>query len=812
MVGSGLGGFLATGVGVTRRPRWWVGLLLFVLTFPALPAAAATADEVVATLAFDPSDLVFVRHEGFDLVSLEGADHLTEPAEPMLPALSIQLLLPPGATPSDVTAHPRGTVYLPGRYTILPAPWPATYSSRGAAEVPQPNERIYDSVLPFPSKVARLAGVGLFAGHRIATVVVSPLQYTPATGELVLHTDIEIVVRTDPAGEAVDVASRGGRGPSPHAAKVVARSVLNPRGARQIEEAAAARPPRDVDEFDYLIVCPESFSDAFQPLVDWKVRKGVRTEIVTLESIADDPSFDGVDAAEEVRNCIRHHYMEHGITWVLLGGDTEVVPTRDAHDFFYEQGIPCDLYFADLEGTWDADGDGRWGERDDDTVDMYSDVFVGRAPVTSEADVAAFVAKVLAYEGAALSVFDDYQLRMLFLGEVLWDSPDPYTDGGMALDMVDADFVPSRFDPITKLYERDGTLSLSAAVAALEEGVNLVMHEGHASIYYVSIGPVDIAAPVLDGLTNGARGGLWYSVGCWSAALDHDTFGEHWITNPDGGGVAYVGNSRYGWGCPGYPGQCVSDLYSQQFANSLFAKDLVHAGMVHADAKHHYVGLSRSDDYMRYAMYELNLLGDPEMPIWTDRPQRLSVFHPDAVDLADGPAAIEVMVRAGGTPVAGATICLSSEGGEIYEVGTTDAAGGATFVVDVPDDVAATITVTAHNTVPYGGSIVVGHGVTGVSDDEIHGVTALYTNYPNPFGPLTTLAFSLAETRRVSIAVYDVSGRVVDVLIDEELPAGRSSVHWDGKDATGRDAASGVYFARMMAGSAHFEMKMSLMR
>ena len=105
-------------------------------------------------------------------------------------------------------------------------------------------------------------------------------------------------------------------------------------------------------------------------------------------------------------------------------------------------------------------------------------------------------------------------------------------------------------------------------------------------------------------------------------------------------------------------------------------------------------------------------------------------------------------------------------GGEIYEVRTTDGAGVASFTVDVPDDIDATVTVTARNAVPYGGIITIGYGVTGVADDEIHGVTALYANYPNPFGPLTTLAFSLAETRRVSITVYDVSGRVVDVLID----------------------------------------------
>jgi hypothetical protein len=175
----------------------------------------------------------------------------------------------------------------------------------------------------------------------------------------------------------------------------------------------------------------------------------------------------------------------------------------------------------------------------------------------------------------------------------------------------------------------------------------------------VSIGPDDLTKSALDGLTNGDRGGIWYSVACWSAAMDHDTFGEHWLRNDAGGGVAYVGNSRYGWGCPGYPGECVSDLFSQQFVNSLLVEELCHAGVVHADAKHHFVGVAGMDDYTRYAMYELNLLGDPEMPIWTDRPRPLVVVCPGEVEIVGGEAEIAVTVTSGGSPVAGATVCLA---------------------------------------------------------------------------------------------------------------------------------------------------------
>ena len=782
-------------------------LLVLVLVAVTVSPALATAatDEVVVVLEFDPAQLGFDRYEGYDVVSLDGAEFTAEPAEPMLPALNVQLLLPPDAACVGVTATCRGVTAVPGSYTILPAPRPARYSSRDAAKVPQPNAHVYDSVLPYPREVARLAGVGNFAGHRIASVQVAPLSYIPATGELFLHRKIEVVLETESVSENAGAVRRGRPGVVD---RIVQRSLLNPE---ELESYGATPAGRDAtgESLDYLIVCPESLAEEFGRLADWKTRKGVRAEIVTLEEIDDDPLFSGIDLAERVRNCVSHHYAESGITWVLLGGDTGVVPTREAYDFFYDQGLPCDLYYADLDGSWDADGDGRWGENGSDDVDMYSDVFVGRAPVATAAETASFVDKVLAYEGAGFAVADDYQLRMLYLGEILWDSPDPYTDGAVACEMVD-DYVPSRFDPSRKLYESDGNLALDPTLAELEDGYGIVMHQGHSSAAGASIGPDDLTIQTIDGLTNGARGGIWYSVGCWSAAIDHDAFGEHWLTNEDGGGVAYVGNSRYGWGCPGYPGQCVSDLYSQQFFNSLFVKDLVHAGAVHADAKHHYVGMAKIDDYMRYAMYELNLLGDPEMPIWTDLPGVLDVTHETS---GGSLSQMDVWVASGGVPVEGATVCVFSDGAGIFEVVQTDQAGRATLPILVEEPFEAALTITARNAIPYGETVAFG-GETGVSEGSgaIPAVTSLVRNYPNPFNPSTNIAFGLAASEWVKLSVYDVSGRLVAVLIDEEVTPGVHVARWDGLDERGNSVASGTYFARMTAGGSRFETKMILMR
>jgi trimeric autotransporter adhesin len=68
---------------------------------------------------------------------------------------------------------------------------------------------------------------------------------------------------------------------------------------------------------------------------------------------------------------------------------------------------------------------------------------------------------------------------------------------------------------------------------------------------------------------------------------------------------------------------------------------------------------------------------------------------------------------------------------------------------------------------------------------------------PNPFNPRTTISFTLADPGRVRLAVYDVRGRRVRELLDAQLGVGRQEVLWDGRDASGRAVAGGVYLFRV---------------
>jgi len=89
----------------------------------------------------------------------------------------------------------------------------------------------------------------------------------------------------------------------------------------------------------------------------------------------------------------------------------------------------------------------------------------------------------------------------------------------------------------------------------------------------------------------------------------------------------------------------------------------------------------------------------------------------------------------------------------------------------------------------------------------------LYQNYPNPFNPSTTIKFSMPEPDKVQIAIYDIQGTLVKNLINhEEYSSGTYSVNWNGKNESGKQAASGVYIARIMTSKFSRAIKMNLLK
>jgi hypothetical protein len=578
-------------------------------------------------------------------VSLEvpGACLEASPGLPALPVfpMSIPLSSVSGSGEPDFTST-WTTVAMGVHLAPVPEPVPLSMPARGLRALP-PDVWLSDNW--WPAAPVRVTGIGRTASGSVLDIVVCPYRYNPVSGLLERM-------------ESLDLGS-----PPP-------------------ERDTPAVPGR------MLIVTADSLADAFIPLAQRRFDEGIVTSIVPMSQVA---AWPGRDDAEKLRNYVIQFRLEHGLDYLLLGGDTNLVPYRKAYAMTCEAGfhpredsLPCDLYFADLDGDWDADGDAVFGELADG-VDLYPDISVGRAPVENLAEAASFVAKTAAIEDGLPSA--DFIDRGLLAAMELWD--DPYTDSGVSKDYILASCIPPGMD-VTRLYESLGNEDAEAVIAALEAGTSFVNHCGHAWFGSIGTGPDYISCDMIDSVDSGGRfASFLYSTGCWSAAFDFDAIAEHFVTDPDGCGACWIGNSSYGWGSPGNPLYGYSDRFDQEFNDVFFGNPSLRMGEALAQAKQYFVPLSRDENVYRWHQYDLNLLGDPSFLPPRGIPAEPVLCLPPFVT----PSTTSISITVLGCVPEGLVLCVHDDGGN-YFVRELDASGQEFISFDQPPDGPVTVTVT----------------------------------------------------------------------------------------------------------------------
>jgi hypothetical protein len=110
----------------------------------------------------------------------------------------------------------------------------------------------------------------------------------------------------------------------------------------------------------------------------------------------------------------------------------------------------------------------------------------------------------------------------------------------------------------------------------------------------------------------------------------------------------------------------------------------------------------------------------------------------------------------------------------------------------------------------YGGDLWVG-----VVDDDALSVSRprLEQNIPNPFNPITTIAFGVPDGgAEIDLAVFNVAGERVATLVRGVVPGGRRSATWNGTDSHGAPVASGIYFVKLVAGETSLARKVVLLK
>ncbi len=670
------------------------------VVFCALPVAAETLRH---HYRFDAARLVVqsgvagasvaIRPAGPGIESLPGTLPATwDAGEPELPYEVVTFVVPRGSRVLEVRAEAGATITVAEGLEFAAAA--AVLSETGVALAPKAAVTAAPSSL-YPAVAAQAAGGGALHGYQLASVRVYPVRWDAAQKRLQVTTDLDIEVTIAPGG-ALPLQRERYRPEIENLARhTLEHLVVNPaaldtydrRIGVRVEKQSAGFRPTDApslegSDVDYVIITSNALAPAWQVLADWKTHRGVPTVIRTTEWIQAHYRH-GSDLAETVRNFIEDAYAKWGVRYVLLAGDSDIIPARYGFSGFgepSEQKIPTDMYFACLDGNWNFDGDALFGEAvvdfgdPGDDTDLYAEVFVGRVPLSLTTDVNTFVAKVMLYENPVLT---DYQHKNLFLGEVLF--PVDWTGGPITLDGgAFAEDVLSDGEACidtTRLYENytafPGALPLtkSAAIAAMNAGPGFVNHLGHGFRYNMSCGDASFVNDDAFALTNGNRRFILYMVNCTAAAFDFPCLAEAFL-KAQGGAVAVFGATRSAFAIP-------SRNYNQEFFRAVHQNGFAHLGEAFVQSRLAYTPNALFDTSDHYTHFLYNYLGDPEMVMHTCAVATTTVAAPDTIPT--GPTPVTVHVETGGVPRAGALVCLSKgvNGVEAYESGLTNAAGDA---------------------------------------------------------------------------------------------------------------------------------------
>ncbi len=733
------------------------------------------------------NEIIYDSINSYDVLSFEDYSTTDQIGAPQLPVKILKYIIPIDVNVTTVTINYSNVQQLSGLFNIYPAQPPQIINGSSPLDFVEPDTSIYNYNAPYPGKLVEIIEDNITLGYHIVTLKFHPVEYIPLNMKINIYTDIYFTIEYETNPNSPRLPEKQTVKRYDLVKGFIKSSVENQNdfeivngGARNIiPEKSTTKglklnflPTIEGDIPDYIIITNEELKPYFADFAKWEFKKGIPTIIVTTEQI--DLNYNGCDLSEKIRNYLIDSYYSWGSgLFVLLGGDTKIIPERIGYHYTYSFGprhFATDLYYATVQGNWNADGDNIFGESND-TIDTGPDHYLGRASVEDSTEAITFVNKVISYEKLNHPSIDQNYLKnaLLMTGFLRkTDAGEAYDIQSEALtnilDLYIADNINGwlMFDDHEAIgnntYPGDEELNRVNALEALNNGgstysygnFHVIYHLDHSNPFSIgtstkmknqSIYRADVST-----LTNSPYHHILFSGGCDPNDFQKDCFSEYYINNPNGGGVAFIGNTAHGWGGEWSAFQRFCDVIYNTAGHPSSGYNLAYAFQQSpGDADHR---------------KRLNLLGDPEMPIWTNIPDTFAVsYFPDTVSNINNSLGITIGNLVDSIDV---TVCLFKEN-EVYAYQTifSDTSQEIfNFIIspNTPGDL--DVTVTAHNYIPYEDTIpvdIVGSHlyVSGITiDDDTTGSSIGNGDLQADAGE--TVELSLSLTNSGDTVGYDV--------------------------------------------------------
>lgn len=648
------------------------------------------AQQITQQFTFSLNDVHTTQNGEYDIVSLPGLyDHhwgVEYTGKPQLPAKQFKLLLPQGASATNVSLTINSEQQLSGSFYLYPVQLPVYPNFEDPPPFVDPNTVIYNSNNAYPANYILEYETSGFRDYNYVTISFIPFRYVPLSQNLYLFTNVTITINYTVNLQIVPHKLRPYGVIDETAYEYIKTTVLNSSqtdlfyadAVGKINQYKSTRgstngnigfeptelPALEGSPVHYVIITNNTdvngnyignFTDKFQQFADWKIQSGSPAKVITVDVIRN--AYPGVDIAEKIREFIKDAHLLWGTEYVLLGGNAPIVPVR------WIPGMPTDLYYSaiyhstnEFNDNWNGNGNTQFGENtlfEDDDCDFTPDIAVGRAPVDTDGEVDLFLKKNFTYARYSFATNipnGDWLNSLLLLQgitfEEVWNWP---TNGlKLAYNIIQDHHQYAEIHGMIEYFDNwenehptwcpayyptyneecttngvpihDEDLEHNAAVDQINQRYGIINHMDHSGpaslgLNTVTGNPYHITSSDFQSLSPTNKYSIFISGGCHTTAIEQDNYiAEQWINAPNGG-VAFLG--------------ATADIssnesfdYNLKLYNTIYMSNIHNLGCIN-----NFTTSSCPSSYQDYLYKIINLLGDPELSIYTDVPVTMNVTH-----------------------------------------------------------------------------------------------------------------------------------------------------------------------------------------
>ena len=412
---------------------------------------------------------------------------------------------------------------------------------------------------------------------------VYPFDYNPAAQKLKIYSSVTVKV-TFNSTKSIATATKNNR-------------TFDAVYANQFLNYSALRGTLIGEEGDILIICPENFMEAMQPYVDWKIRNGYNTEMVSVTAAGNN--------ANAIKTYITDYYNEHNLAFVIIVGDNAQFPTPTV------SGNKSDNYFTEIAGN-----------------DNYPDIILGKISAENVAQVETQVQRFIEYEQnpPETSHFPS------FMGIASSQGPGDNNEYDYQhIRNIDNKLQDYTYTSGYELFEgsqggldASGNPTAAMVTTGVNNGVGIISYCGHGDVQMWVTSSFNNSN--VNSLTNVGKLPFILSVACVNGEYHTGTcFAEAWLratyNGQPSGAVGFTGSTiNQPWNSPMCAQDAMIDLLIGTSHNNqkstfggIFFNGMIHMLDVYSDAV---------DVFRTWILF-----GDPTLLMRTAEPEQLEVTH-----------------------------------------------------------------------------------------------------------------------------------------------------------------------------------------